>query len=166
MRNYEFIFNIRNSKLEILRKPISYNSDKNNFKITLSLIDGTKLKTIELDNCITRLSAVKPCSKEYVEIDGEINGGKFEFILDERFNNQVGEYMCEFKIIEGDKVITSESFIYTVNPSVLYKLSEELENDPDIFILKRLIDDVKTFNEDVTNLKNALLGVSEIIGGE
>lgn len=144
---YDFTLNLPNAKLTSKAMSLC-NIDRNVFNIYLTLQEGKNnpILNANLGDYTVTMIVVKPKTKEYVEKVGVIDGSndRLLFELGETFNDQIGSYKGEIKVQSGDEVITSSSFAYTVTQSLISGLNAEIEANPDVEILRKLINEVKT----------------------
>ena len=145
-RFYDFTLNLPDAKLTSKAMSLC-NIDRNVFNIYLTLQKGKNnpILNADLSNYTVTMTVVKPKTKEYVEKVGVIDGSndRLLFELGETFNDQIGSYKGEIKVQNGDEVITSSSFAYTVTQSLISGLNAEIEANPDVEILRQLINEVK-----------------------
>lgn len=143
---YDFTLNLPDAKLTSKTMSLC-NIDRNVFNIYLTLQEGKNNPVLnsDLSNYTVTMIVVKPKTKEYVEKVGVIDGSndRLLFELGETFNDQIGSYKGEIKVQNGDEVITSSSFAYTVTQSLISGLNAEIEANPDVEILRQLINEVK-----------------------
>lgn len=145
-RFYDFTLNLPDAKLTSKAMSLC-NIDRNVFNIYLTLQKGKNnpILNADLSNYTVTMTVVKPKTKEYVEKVGVIDGSndRLLFELGETFNDQIGSYKGEIKVQNGDEVITSSSFAYTVTQSLISGLNAEIEANPDVEVLRQLINEVK-----------------------
>ena len=143
---YDFTLNLPDAKLTSKTMSLC-NIDRNVFNIYLTLQEGKSnpILNADLSKYTVTMIVVKPKTKEYVEKVGVIDGSndRLLFELGETFNDQIGSYKGEIKVQNGDEVITSSSFAYTVTQSLISGLNAEIEANPDVEILRQLINEVK-----------------------
>lgn len=143
---YDFTLNLPDAKLTSKAMSLC-NIDRNVFNIYLTLQEGKNnpILNADLGNYTVTMIVVKPKTKEYVEKVGVVDGSndRLLFKLGEMFNDQIGSYKGEIKVQNGDEVITSSSFAYTVTQSLISGLNAEIEANPDVEILRQLINEVK-----------------------
>ena len=98
--------------------------------------------------------AVKSKTKNYVELEGILDETEnfFYYDLGSKFNDQVGVYNCQIFItdtkgtkdsITDDEIVTSVPFNYSVTASILTGLNAEITANPDLPVLKELINECK-----------------------
>lgn len=157
-RNYELTLNVTTGKIKIPSINI-YNTDKGIFNIKLFLEKGegkniAKLTHDEIVNYKALFQAVKSKTKNYVELEGVLDETEnfFYYDLGSKFNDQVGVYNCQIFITDtkgtnnnttDDEVVTSVPFNYTVTASILTGLNAEITANPDLPVLKELINECK-----------------------
>lgn len=143
---YDFTLNLPDAKLTSKAMSLC-NIDRNVFNIYLTLQEGKNnpILNADLGNYTVTMIVVKPKTKEYVEKVGVVDGSndRLLFELGETFNDQIGSYKGEIKVQNGNEVITSSSFAYTVTQSLISGLNAEIEANPDVEILRQLINEVK-----------------------
>lgn len=143
---YDFTLNLPDAKLTSKAMSLC-NIDRNVFNIYLTLQEGKNnpILNADLGNYTVTMIVVKPKTKEYVEKVGVVDGSndRLLFELGETFNDQIGSYKGEIKVQNGNEVITSSSFAYTVTQSLISGLNAEIEASPDVEILRQLINEVK-----------------------
>ena len=144
---YDFTLNLPDAKLTSKAMSLC-NIDRNVFNIYLTLQEGKNnpILNADLGNYTVTMIVVKPKTKEYVEKVGVVDGSndRLLFELGETFNDQIGSYKGEIKVQSGDEVITSSSFAYSVTQSLISGLNAEIEANPDVEILRQLINEVKS----------------------
>ena len=156
-RDFEGIIDIPSGKLKIDSMKI-YNTDKDTFTLSIRLNKGTNPKMdfvseIEISKYRVELIVIKPVSNQVKIIEGSSVNDMFYFDLNEDFNNVVGKYICQFYIyfdkpgsvsnMDDDERITSDAFAYTVSPCIVTGLNEGIQKDPDLPVLRNLIEEVK-----------------------
>ncbi|MGL4655825.1 MAG: BppU family phage baseplate upper protein [Sarcina sp.] len=145
-KNFELSLNLPTAAITSKNMTLS-NIDSNVFNIYLQLTigKGNIVPNANLSEYTCTIIAVKPKTKEFVEQVGVINGESDNIIFDlsNKFNDQVGNYKCEIKVTKGNETITSTPFAYNVTGSVIAQLNAELERNPDIEVLRKLITEVK-----------------------
>lgn len=143
---YDFTLNLPDAKLTSKAMSLC-NIDRNVFNIYLTLQEGKNnpILNADLGNYTVTMIVVKPKTKEYVEKVGVVDGSndRLLFELGDTFNDQIGSYKGEIKVQNGNEVITSSSFAYTVTQSLISGLNAEIEASPDVEILRQLINEVK-----------------------
>lgn len=139
-KSYDFTLSLPDGTLKYNKFTLT-NVDKNVFDIYLTTLHGksTVLSSDELSEYKVTILVVKPKTKEYVEVDGVIDGDndRLLFKLGDKFNNQVGDYVGEFRIehLASEEILLSTSFSYKVRYSVVGELNGELESSPEFIIL-------------------------------
>ena len=143
---YDFTLNLPDAKLTSKAMSLC-NIDRNVFNIYLTLQEGKNnpILNADLGSYTVTMIVVKPKTKEYVEKVGVVDGSndRLLFELGDTFNDQIGSYKGEIKVQNGNEVITSSSFAYTVTQSLISGLNAEIEASPDVEILRQLINEVK-----------------------
>ena len=143
---YDFTLNLPDAKLTSKAMNLC-NIDRNVFNIYLTLQEGKNnpILNADLGDYTVTMIVVKPKTKEYVEKVGVVDGSndRLLFELGDTFNDQIGSYKGEIKVQNGNEVITSSSFAYTVTQSLISGLNAEIEANPDVEILRQLINEVK-----------------------
>lgn len=151
-----------------------YNTDENIANLYMKLIyvtDGglsKELQKDEVDGYSLKMTAIKPKTNQIREIDGVLsedlgNEGTcaiFKFQLGTEFTNQIGEVICCTKIAKGTQQLNMDYFVYTIKEDKLTGLNAEIESNPDLPILKELIEEVKETAQTVNNIDN--VNVSDI----
>lgn len=157
-RNYELTLNVTTGKIKIPQISI-YNTDKGIFNIKLFLEKGegkniVKLTHDEMVNYKALFQAVKSKTKNYVELEGILDETEnfFYYDLGSKFNDQVGVYNCQIFVTDtkgtkdnttDDEIVTSVPFNYSVTASILTGLNAEITANPDLPVLKELINECK-----------------------
>lgn len=157
-RNYELTLNVTTGKIKIPSISI-YNTDKGIFNIKLFLEKGEgknilKLTHDEMVNYKALFQAVKSKTKNYVELEGILDETEnfFYYDLGSKFNDQVGVYNCQIFVTDtkgtkdnttDDEIVTSVPFNYSVTASILTGLNAEITANPDLPVLKELINECK-----------------------
>lgn len=125
--------------------------DASNYKLTLNVIKP--------DNNVKRIEG---------KLLDEANA-IFLFDLEEEHKDIIGVYKCELYVTctvnSNEEASTSDSFKYTVKPSILNNLDEPIKQDTNYPILLDLIEDMKSVSGDVDTSKFATKDyVNEAIG--
>lgn len=136
--------NLSNGAVKFDKNVTLYNVDKNVFVINAFLTsDGkTPIDVSELNNYVVKISVVKP-AKAYVELEGIVEDDHIKFDLGNKFNSSIGGYTGEFFITNNGEEINTSPFKYSVTGSILTGLNAEIESNPDLPILKELIQEVR-----------------------
>lgn len=160
------IANIKTRETKINNEMYFYNTDKNIFSLYVKMTTLDELEN-EIDllykqvkDIILNLTVVKPKTKELREVNGELikaDFGIFHFDLPDDFIDQTGVYLCELKIINGEEHLTLNPFQYTVRKSVATGLNIEIESDPDLPILKQLIEEVRYISHGGTGIDDTII---------
>lgn len=160
-RDYLVIADLKNGKITSPTMSF-YNTDKNianlfvKLQITMSTnpnITGFVSKE-EANDYNVKLTVIKPKTTMLVELEGVIqdnsvvgNGAVYLFDMPKNFTDQVGSYICELEItcmVNGrEEIVTCDPFKYVVKGSVVTGLNAEIEANPDVEILRQLINEVK-----------------------
>lgn len=166
--------NLDKSSIEFDGNIRFYNTDKNIanlfVKIKKKNSDGadTFLNQSELEGVVLKLTARKPKTNQTREMTGILTEelidqscAIYKFELSQEFTDQVGSVVCEFELsnANGEKV-TIDSFSYIIKASELTGLNAEIESNPDLPVLKALIEEVKETAQTVNNIDNT--NVSDI----
>ena len=148
--------NISTSKIE--NNTITfYNTDRNTSVLYLKLkylddFNLDKYLTSEMLNGYTiKLAVVKPKTMELVEMNGVKENDMFKFELPTNFTDQVGQCVCELIISTVDENLTLDEFVYSIKESATTKFNAEIEPNPDLPILKQLIEQVRELIKQVEN---------------
>lgn len=134
-----------------------YNTDRNTSVLYLKLkylddFNLDKYLTSEMLNGYTiKLAVVKPKTMELVEMSGVKENDIFKFELPINFTDQVGKCVCELIISTVDEKLTLDEFVYTIKESATTKFNAEIEPNPDLPILKQLIEQVRELIKQVEN---------------
>lgn len=157
-RDYLIKINVKEGNIEV-PKMTFWNTDKKTsnmfIKLVINMSDNELIKNyVTVQNATdykVTLNVVKPKSNLYKTIEADLlneTEALFGIDLPDEFKDQVGNYAFEFevssKVENVDESITTSSNTYTVNPSILTGLNEEIESDPDLPILKQLIEQVQS----------------------
>lgn len=158
--------NLDKSSIEFDGNIRFYNTDKNIanlfVKIKKKNSDGadTFLNQSELEGVVLKLTARKPKTNQTREMTGILTEelidqscAIYKFELSQEFTDQVGSVVCEFELsnANGEKV-TIDSFSYIIKASELTGLNAEIESNPDLPVLKALIEEVKETAQTVNNI--------------
>lgn len=156
-KKYYLKANISTSKIE--EKNIQfYNTDRNTAILYLKLkyIDDCNLEKYftsqMLDGYTIKLTVVKPKTLELVELDGVKENDMFKFELPSNFTDQVGKCVCEIIISNTTEDLTLDEFVYKVKESATTKFNAEIIPNPDLPILKQLIEEVKSEKLRISNI--------------
>lgn len=156
-RDYLVKINIKEGNIET-PKMVFWNTDKKTsnmfIKLVINMSENELIKQyVTVQNATDYkviLNVIKPKSKNWKTLEADLlneSEALFSIDLPDEFKDQVGDYTFEFEVsskVEGiDETITTASSTYTVNPSILTGLNKEIESDPDLPILKELINRVE-----------------------
>lgn len=134
-----------------------YITDDKTCNILVQLVISMNTKDIVKDYVILeeassyklKLNIIKP-NNEPKEIEGKLLDDKnslYLFDLGKEYRDVVGTYKCELLVTctvnKYEEQITSDSFKYTVKPSILNDLDEEIEADEKYPILLDLINQIQ-----------------------
>lgn len=164
-RDYLVIADLKSGKITSPNMSF-YNTDKNiaNLFVKLQITMSTNpsitgfVNKEEASNYNVKLTVVKPKTTMLVELTGVVqdesvmgNGAVYLFDMPQNFTDQVGKYICELEItcmVNGrEKIVTCDPFRYTVKASAVTGLNVEIEPNPDIPVLRQLIDEVRYLQE-------------------
>lgn len=151
-----------------------YNTDENIANLYMKLIyvsdDGLskELQKDEVSGYSLKLTAIKPKTNQIREVDGvlseDLNNEEtcaiFKFQLGTEFTNQIGSVICCTKITKDTQKLNMNHFVYTIKADKLTGLNAEIESNPDLPVLKGLIEEVKETAQTVNNIDN--VNVSDI----
>ncbi|WP_297136114.1 CD1375 family protein [Terrisporobacter sp.] len=171
-RDYLVIADLKSGKITSPNMSF-YNTDKNiaNLFVKLQITMSTNPSIVgfvnkeEASNYNVKLTVVKPKTTMLVELTGVVqdesvmgNGAVYLFDMPQNFTDQVGKYICELEItcmVNGrEEVVTCEPFEYVVKESVVTGLNIEIEPDPDVPVLKQLIDEVRYLQQNGGSIVN------------
>lgn len=175
-RDYLISINIKEGNLET-PKMIFYNTDKATSNMFIKLVINMSVnenikKYVTLQNATNYkvvLNVIKPKSNNYKTLEATLlneDEALFHIDLPNDFKDQIGDYIFEFevssKVENVDESITTSSSTYTVNPSILTGLNEEIESSPDLPVLKELIKQVENYaTKDELNKKTEILPIQQ-----
>ena len=164
-RDYLVIADLKSGKITSPNMSF-YNTDKNiaNLFVKLQITMSTNPSIVgfvnkeEASNYNVKLTVVKPKTTMLVELTGVVqdesvmgNGAVYLFDMPQNFTDQVGKYICELEItcmVNGrEEIVTCDPFRYTVKASAVTGLNVEIEPNPDIPVLRQLIDEVRYLQE-------------------
>lgn len=162
--------NLDDSSIEYSNKIKFYNTDKNisnlYVKIKKTNNDGVTVDLTETDlaGLILKLTVVKPKTNQTREMTGVLTTeltdytcAIYKFDLPVEFTNQVGPVYGEFELtdeLENGESMTIDPFSYVIKASKLTGLNAEIESNPDLPVLKELIEEVKETAQTVNNIDN------------
>ena len=142
-----------------------YNSDKNVANIYMKLMaessDGVQKEVAvdEASNYTVKIDVIKPKTNQIRTVPGVLSTDLtdetcaiWKFELGEDFTNQIGEVICQTYIKNTTQNLTMKYFAYTVEADKLTGLNAEIVTDPDLPILKELIQEVKKTAQTVNNI--------------
>lgn len=171
-RDYLVIADLKSGKITSPNMSF-YNTDKNiaNLFVKLQITMSTNpsitgfVNKEEASNYNVKLSVVKPKTTMLVELTGIVqdesvmgNGAVYLFDMPQNFTDQVGKYICELEItcmVNGrEEVVTCDPFEYSVKESVVTGLNIEIEPNPDVPVLRQLIDEVRYLQENGGSIVN------------
>jgi len=128
-RNYSVEISLVDGKVKAPSMQI-YSTDSKIFNIFVKLSKGKNeyVTNTDLSDYTVTLYAVKPSNDTYVELTGVVDGTEDRLLFDltSGFNNVGGTYKCEFTIANGDELIGTSSFTYTVTLPLHNGLSPEV----------------------------------------
>lgn len=164
-RDYLVIADLKSGKITSPNMSF-YNTDKNiaNLFVKLQITMSTNpsitgfVNKEEASDYNVKLTVVKPKTTMLVELTGVVqdesvmgNGAVYLFDMPQNFTDQVGKYICELEItcmVNGrEEIVTCDPFRYTVKASAVTGLNVEIEPNPDIPVLRQLIDEVRYLQE-------------------
>lgn len=166
--------NLDDSSIEYSKKIFFYNTDKNISNLYVKIKKnnddgvGVELSANDLNDVTVKLTAIKPKTNQTREMTGILTEeltdqscAIYKFELLQEFTDQVGSVICEFELsnASGEKV-TIDAFSYKIKSSKLTGLNAEIESNPDLPVLKALIEEVKETAQTVNNIDN--VNVSDI----
>lgn len=144
-----------------------YNSDKNVANIYMKLMaespDGAQkeVSVDEASNYTVTIDAIKSKTNQIRTVPGVLSNDLtdetcaiWKFELGEDLTNQIGEVICQTYIKNTTQNLTMRYFAYTVEADKLTGLNAEIVTDPDLPILKELIQEVKETAQTVNNIDN------------
>lgn len=142
-----------------------YNTDKNVANIYMKLMatssDGVQKEVAvdEASNYTVKIDVIKPKTNQIRTVPGVLNTDLpdetcaiWKFELGEDFTNQIGEAICQAYVKNATQNLTMKYFAYTVEADKLTGLNSEIVTDPDLPILKQLIQEVKETAQTVNNI--------------
>lgn len=144
--------------IEFKEKIKFYNTDRNIANLYVRLKKKNEddvdieLKTIDLNGLTLKLTVVKPKTIQTREMVGALTDelgydyAVYKFELPLEFTDQVGLVVGEFELTdnkENGEVVTIDPFSYEIKASKLTGLNAEIIANPDLPILKSLMQDVK-----------------------
>lgn len=153
-KNYKIIWDLKNGKVTIPEEIITFDTDKNIFKLNLEICDNLiVLKNKDLKDKKIELFASKPPQlKEWVSCEGKLEekSNIFLFDLPTEFSDIRGAYKCELRLIDeiNDTIMTSSPFLYRVQGSVT---TNGIKEEKQIIqkIEPRVIDNLLTTNPSI-----------------
>nr|DAY95268.1 MAG TPA: hypothetical protein [Caudoviricetes sp.] len=166
--------NLDDSSIEYSKKIFFYNTDKNISNLYVKIKKnnddgvGVELSADDLNDVTVKLTAIKPKTNQTRDMIGILTEeltdqscAIYKFELLQEFTDQVGSVICEFELsnASGEKV-TIDAFSYKIKASKLTELNAEIESNPDLPVLKALIEEVKETAQTVNNIDN--VNVSDI----
>lgn len=146
----DIYLNNRQSTLNDLKEIVMYNTDRNiaTFKIGLFKESQVPVEKKDAKGFQAKLTILRYATNSTIELDGELDTDTdyvvYIFKVPEDYLNRVGKYGCEATIINNDESVTFNHFDYIIKESILTNLNDEIETDPDLPILKQLIEEVKS----------------------
>lgn len=166
-KDYLVIADLKSSKVSSPTM-VGYNTDKRIFniftKLQITMSSNPDIKVFvtreEALNYTVKLTVIKPRTNQLRYATGELmnsgtvgNGAVYQFDLGEEFTDQVGKYICELTVtcnVNGyEELITCDPFYYTIKPSAVTGLNDELTRVVELPILEHLIDDVERIREEI-----------------
>lgn len=148
--------NSRKSEMNDLKEIIMYNTDKNiaTFKVGLYKEERVPVEKKDAKGFKSKLTILRYKTNSTIEINGELDIDTdyvvYVFKVPEDYLNRVGKYGCEVTIINNNESVTFNHFDYEIKESILTDLNEEIESNPDLPILKQLIEEVKSLKNNVS----------------
>ena len=185
-------FDVNTKKITFLRKDniIDYDSNATSVYVRVKYKDlsgnTTYLTPSELEGYEFSLYTIKPATKNFNEITGEVTdeleentyGGVVKFEIPRVCTNKLGIVKCEIHINQENKMIASSTFVLDVKQSLVTQFDDALLGDEDLPVLKQLIlevqnakniddnnrskttsyssDKIETIKEDLTSQINAI----------
>lgn len=166
--------NLDDSSIKCPSSFFFYNTDKNISNLYVKIKKnnddgvGVELSADDLNDVTVKLTAIKPKTNQTRDMIGILTEeltdqscAIYKFELSQEFTDQVGPVICEFELsnASGEKV-TIDAFSYEIKSSKLTGLNDEIESNPDLPVLKALIEEVKETAQTVNNIDN--VNVSDI----
>ena len=144
-RDYLIVCDVKNSTIAMKRVLDFYVTDKNTSNIFISLVtqvsneaDIHEYVDIEnAENYVVFMRIVKP-NGNVKTIKSKLLRENSLFLVDlpEDYINIAGDYLCELSIhstVDGvEEITTSNSFVYTANPSIITGLEVDVEENEDV----------------------------------
>ena len=146
-----------------------YITDKNTSNFFIRLVMSMSTNAL-ISNYVTlekasnyrlELFIIKPDNR-LLQIDAELmdeQNALFQFNLTEDCKDMLGKYTCEFwvhsTVNDEDEVITTDSFTYTVKPSIANNLDDVIEKDTDYPLVTELANQLEELIDDTQDLQTA-----------
>lgn len=161
-KKYVLTINLEDSTITYPLNMSFFNTDKNiaNLYVKVQYRDDV-IKYISKTDAVNyniKLTVIKPKSNNLKEVQGVITNdfeedyAIYKFELPSEFTDQVGLVVCEFLITNANEVLTTSSFSYTIKASKVTGLNPEIIPNPDLPVLKQLIEDVKSAQQWISNI--------------
>lgn len=161
-KKYVLTINLEDSTITYPLNMSFFNTDKNiaNLYVKVQYRDEV-IKYISKTDAVNyniKLTVIKPKSNNLKEVQGVITNdfeedyAIYKFELPSEFTDQVGSVVCEFLITNANEILTTSSFSYTIKASKVTGLNPEIIPNPDLPVLKQLIDDVKSAQQWISNI--------------
>lgn len=169
-RKHILTINLDNSSIEFSEKIKFYNTDKNisNLYVKVRKKDeddvDVDLGESDLTGLTLKLTVVKPKTKQTRDMTGVLTKeladytcAIYKFDLPSEFTDQVGMVFGEFELTDGlenGESVTIDPFSYEIKASKLTGLNAEIIANPDLPVLKALLQEVKETVQAVNNIDN------------
>ena len=175
-KKHVLTINLDDSSIDYDKKIKFFNTDKNISNLYVKIVKNNadrvkaELSETDLAGLTLKLTVVKPKTNQIRTMSGvltkeltEQTCAIYKFDLSSDFTNQVGLVCGEFELSDGlddGEVVTTDPFSYEIKSSKLTGLNAEIESNPDLPVLKGLIEEVKETAQTVNNIDN--VNVSDI----
>lgn len=159
-------FNVNKDSKEVkFEKKELHNTDKNitTFKFYLyknKIEDGYNILRNEVLNYTATLSILNS-NKNFKELTGVLEETSiyaiYSFSIPDMLINKADTYLCQLTIGNEEEAYTTKTFEYEVFDNIVTRVNEEIENNPDLPILKQLIQEVRELKLNAGSIKDDVI---------
>lgn len=162
-KTFMLIVDISTRKVTVPEKISWCITDENISHLMCQLIDEKNGDSLEMDKYKIYLRVVKP-DKTTLTLEfaiADTNENTFKLTLPTEALNQIGKHACELSIKYQNDVLTSDSFQYVINASVLNDIDSTIEKDSHYPLVLQLEASLITWNEVMEEQTNAFIAFNE-----
>ena len=162
-KTFMLIADISTRKVTIPEKITWCITDENISHLLCQLTDEKNGDSLEIDKYLIKLRVVNP-DKTVLTLDftlADADNNTFKLTLPTEALNQIGKHTCELSIEYQSDILTSDSFQYIINASVLNDIDSTIENDTHYPLVLQLEASLILWNEIMEEQTNAFIAFNE-----